>query len=198
VELSTKLLTSFKAIFFEATQDHSPFDVVAWRGNYVPYKYDLRKFMTINSVSYDHCDPSIFTVLTAPTAVNGVALADFVIFPPRWSVAEDTFRPPYYHRNCMSEYMGLIVGQYEAKASGFQPGGASLHAIMTPHGPDNKCQEKASTEELKPQKIAENTMAFMFESSFSLVVTDWANKKNVDFDYYKDWAEIGKNFAKIV
>ncbi|KIH65070.1 homogentisate 1,2-dioxygenase [Ancylostoma duodenale] len=107
----------------EGTMDHSPFDVVGWHGNYVPFKYDLRNFNVINSVSFDHCDPSIFTVLTAPSTKPGTAIADFVIFPPRWGVAEDTFRPPYYHRNCMSEYMGLIVGCYEAKEGGFRPGG---------------------------------------------------------------------------
>uniref|UniRef100_A0A914ZS86 Homogentisate 1,2-dioxygenase n=1 Tax=Parascaris univalens TaxID=6257 RepID=A0A914ZS86_PARUN len=133
---SFEVCCKYHGKFFSAIQDHSSFDVVAWRGNYVPYKYDLRKFMTFNTVSYDHADPSIFTVLTAPSSRPGTAIADFVIFPPRWSVAENTFRPPYYHRNCMSEYMGLICGTYEAKESGFKPGGGSLHSMMTPHGPD--------------------------------------------------------------
>uniref|UniRef100_A0A915CUE2 Homogentisate 1,2-dioxygenase n=1 Tax=Ditylenchus dipsaci TaxID=166011 RepID=A0A915CUE2_9BILA len=143
------IVNKYQGELFKAQQDHSPFDVVAWKGNYVPFKYDLRRFMTINTVSFDHCDPSIFTVLTAPSAHPGVAIADFVIFPPRWGVAEHTFRPPYYHRNCMSEYMGLITGNYEAKSQGFQPGGASLHSMMTPHGPDYNCFEKASTCKLK-------------------------------------------------
>uniref|UniRef100_A0A9J2P4G6 Homogentisate 1,2-dioxygenase n=1 Tax=Ascaris lumbricoides TaxID=6252 RepID=A0A9J2P4G6_ASCLU len=154
-------------------EDHSPFDVVAWRGNYVPYKYDLRKFMTFNTVSYDHADPSIFTVLTAPSSRPGTAIADFVIFPPRWSVAENTFRPPYYHRNCMSEYMGLICGTYEAKESGFKPGDGSLHSMMTPHGPD---------------------ASFMFESSLSMAIAEWALTNNRDMDYYKDWAALKKHF----
>lgn len=192
--INYSIINKYQGAFFEAIQDHSPFDVVAWKGNYVPFKYDLRKFVTINTVSVDHCDPSIFTVLTAPTTRPGVALADFVIFPPRWSVAEGTFRPPYYHRNCMSEFMGLIVGTYEAKEGGFQPGGASLHSMFTPHGPDGKCFEKATTDELKPQRVADGTMAFMFESSFSLVVTDWANEENVDKEYYKDWRSIKKFF----
>uniref|UniRef100_A0A914KG53 Homogentisate 1,2-dioxygenase n=1 Tax=Meloidogyne incognita TaxID=6306 RepID=A0A914KG53_MELIC len=190
-----KIINKFQGLLYEAKQEHSPFDVVAWRGNYVPFKYNLRHFMTINTVSYDHCDPSIFTVLTAPGISQGVALADFVIFPPRWAVAEGTFRPPYFHRNCMSEFMGLIVGKYEAKEGGFCPGGASLHSIMTPHGPDSKCFENASNDKLGPLKIAEGTMAFMFESSLSLVVTDWANKENVDEDYYKDWEPLKKHFT---
>jgi len=190
------VINKYQGAFFQAKQDHSPFDVVAWKGNYVPFKYALVNFMTINSVSFDHCDPSIFTVLTAPSARPGTALADFVIFPPRWSVAEKTFRPPYYHRNCMSEFMGLITGAYEAKAGGFQPGGASLHSMMTPHGPDQVCFERASKDELKPVRVADGTMAFMFESSMSMVVTDWANRENVDSEYYKDWQPLTKHFPK--
>ncbi|KJH45329.1 homogentisate 1,2-dioxygenase [Dictyocaulus viviparus] len=122
-DIPFEIYNKYQGSFFVAQQDHSPFDVVAWHGNYVPFKYDLRNFNVINTVSFDHCDPSIFTVLTAPSVKMGTAIADFVIFPPRWGVAEDTFRPPYYHRNCMSEYMGLILGCYEAKEGGFRPGG---------------------------------------------------------------------------
>jgi homogentisate 1,2-dioxygenase len=189
-----RIISKYQGALFEATQDHSPFDVVAWHGNYTPYKYDLRKFMVINTVSYDHCDPCIFTVLTAQSTRPGVAIADFVIFPPRWGVADNTFRPPYYHRNCMSEFMGLIQGKYEAKEGGFNPGGASLHSIMTPHGPDAVCFEKSSTEKLAPQRVADNTMSFMFESSFNMVVTDWALKHHIDPDYHKDWQPLKKHF----
>jgi homogentisate 1,2-dioxygenase len=131
-----KVTHKFLGKFFEARQAFSPFDVVAWHGNYAPYKYDLAKFCPVNAVVYDHLDPSIFTVLTCPSEDPGTAVADFVIFPPRWCVQEHTFRPPYYHRNCMTEYMGLIRGDYDAKAEGFVPGGGSLHSCMTPHGPD--------------------------------------------------------------
>src|SRR5678816_4204516 len=89
---------------------HSPLDVVAWHGNYYPFKYDLARFNAINTVSFDHVDPSIFTVLTSVSDTQGVANVDFVIFPPRWTVAEHTFRPPYFHRNVMSEFMGLVHG----------------------------------------------------------------------------------------
>ncbi|KHN41421.1 Homogentisate 1,2-dioxygenase [Glycine soja] len=136
------IVQKFGGELFDAVQDFSPFNVVAWHGNYVPYKYDLSKFCPYNTVLFDHSDPSINTVLTAPTDKPGVALLDFVIFPPRWLVAEHTFLPPYYHRNCMSEFMGLIHGGYEANADGFLPGGASLHNCMTPHGPDTKSYEK--------------------------------------------------------
>lgn len=135
---------------FEFTMDHSPFDVVAWHGNYTPYRYNLDDFNTMGSVSFDHPDPSIFTVLTCPSLHPGTALCDFVIFPERWMVQENTFRPPYYHRNTMSEYMGNIVGVYDAKEEGFYPGCSSLHLTMTPHGPDAEAYEKASKAELVP------------------------------------------------
>jgi homogentisate 1,2-dioxygenase len=188
------MVGKFQGHLFEASQDFSPFNVVAWHGNYVPYKYDLSKFMVINTVSFDHCDPSIFTVLTCQSNSPGVAIADFVIFPPRWGVAGNTFRPPYYHRNCMSEFMGLILGNYEAKAEGFRPGGATLHSMMTAHGPDAACFEKASVDQLEPERVAEGTMAFMFESSLSLVVTDWAQKNSLDENYYKCWEPLKKHF----
>ena len=132
----------------------------------------------MGSVSYDHPDPSIYTVLTCQSAQPGTAIADFVIFPPRWLVAEDTFRPPWYHRNTMSEFMGLIGGQYDAKTGGgFQPAGASLHNVMSGHGPDASTHQKASNAELQPHKVGEGSMAFMFESCLMIGVTDWVLKK---------------------
>jgi homogentisate 1,2-dioxygenase len=145
--------------------EHSPLDVVAWRGDYAPYRYDLARFMAINTVSFDHPDPSIFTVLTSPSPQPGVANCDFVIFPPRWSVAEDTFRPPWFHRNVMSELMGLVHGVYDAKAEGFLPGGVSVHNCMSAHGPDLASYRKATEAQLKPHKI-EGTLAFMWESRY--------------------------------
>jgi homogentisate 1,2-dioxygenase len=151
----------------------SPFNVVAWHGNYAPYKYDLARFNAINTVSFDHCDPSIFTVLTSPSDLVGTANVDFVIFPPRWMVAEHTFRPPWFHRNVMSEYMGLIHGVYDAKAEGFVPGGGSLHNAFSAHGPDAATYAKASTDELKPVYLGK-TLAFMFESRYVLEPTAFA------------------------
>ncbi|XP_012284816.1 homogentisate 1,2-dioxygenase [Orussus abietinus] len=195
-ETKFKVVSKYQGKLFIANQDHSPFNVVAWHGNYVPYKYDLDRFMAVNSVTFDHCDPSIFTVLTCPSNKPGTAIADFVIFPPRWSVQEHTFRPPYYHRNCMSEFMGLIKGRYEAKEEGFQPGGASLHSIMTPHGPDANCFEAASSVNLKPERVADGTQAFMFESSLSLAITEWAEirSQKLDKDYYRCWEGLRKHF----
>ncbi|CAK7223893.1 hypothetical protein SEUCBS140593_005387 [Sporothrix eucalyptigena] len=175
-----RITAKFGGQLFDAKQDHSPFNVVAWHGTYYPYKYDLGRFNTVGSISFDHPDPSIFTVLTAPSPVVGTAVADFVIFPPRWLVAEGTFRPPWYHRNTMSEFMGLISGAYDAKASGkggFQPGGASLHNVMGAHGPDASTFDKASAAELAPQKVGDGAMAFMFESSLMLGVTEWSLRK---------------------
>jgi len=191
-----EIISKYQGALFVATQVHSPFDVVAWHGNYVPYKYNLANFNVINSVSFDHCDPSIFTVLTCPSLKPGTAIADFVIFPPRWSVQEHTFRPPYYHRNCMSEFMGLIYGKYEAKEGGFQPGGASLHSMMTPHGPDRDCFETASNADLKPQRVADGTQAFMFESSLSMAVTKWGEEtcQKLDASYNECWQGLQKHF----
>ena len=172
------------------TLDHSPLDIVAWHGNYVPYRYDLSRFNTIGTISFDHPDPSIFTVLTSPSNVPGRANADFVIFPPRWMVAEDTFRPPWFHRNVMSEAMGLIYGAYDAKAEGFAPGGLSLHNLMSGHGPDVESWRKASEAALKPTKI-EGTMAFMVETCWPYRPTDWALER-AQHDYDMAWAGFPK------
>jgi len=158
---------------WQSALDHSPLDVVAWHGNYAPYKYDLRRFSPVGPTLFDHADPSIFTVLTSPSETPGTANIDFVIFPDRWSVAENTFRPPWYHMNIMSEFMGLIYGQYDAKPEGFVPGGVSLHNCMLPHGPDAGAFEAASHATLAPQKLT-GTMAFMFETRFPQQVTAFA------------------------
>jgi homogentisate 1,2-dioxygenase len=162
--------------------------VVAWHGNLAPVKYDTAHFMTIGSISFDHPDPSIFTVLTSPSDTPGTANCDFVIFPPRWLVMEDTFRPPWYHRNLMSEFMGLVYGEYDAKPGGFKPGGASLHNCMVPHGPDEEAFEKASHSNLQPQKL-DNTLAFMFESRYRFIPTEFAMQSPaLDQNYADCWA----------
>jgi homogentisate 1,2-dioxygenase len=175
---------------WHTTLDHSPLDVVAWHGNYAPYRYDLARFNAIGTVSFDHPDPSIFTVLTSPSNVPGRANADFVIFPPRWMVAEDTFRPPWFHRNVMSEAMGLIYGAYDAKADGFAPGGLSLHNLMSGHGPDLESWRKASEAELKPAKI-EGTMAFMVETCWPYRPTEFA-LEHAQPDYDMAWTGFPK------
>jgi homogentisate 1,2-dioxygenase len=174
--------------------DHSPLDVVAWHGNYAPYKYDLRRFSPVNAVGFDHPDPSIFTVMTSPSETPGTANIDFVIFPERWNVADNTFRPPWYHRNIMSEFMGLIYGVYDAKPEGFVPGGFSLHNLMLPHGPDVGAYEHASTVELKPVKLT-GTMAFMFETRFPQRVTRHAaNLAGLQAGYADCWKGLKKRF----
>ena len=170
VEEPFELVQKYLGSLWTTTLDHSPLDVVAWHGNLAPWRYDLSRFNTIGTVSFDHPDPSIFTMLTSPSDVPGRAKADFVIFPPRWMVAEDTFRPPWFHRNVMSEAMGLIHGAYDAKADGFRPGGLSLHNLMSGHGPDVASWRAASEAELKPHKI-EGTMAFMVESCWPYRLT---------------------------
>lgn len=176
------------------TTDRSPLDVVAWHGNLAPYRYDLARFNVMGTVSYDHPDPSIYTVLTAPSDTPGWANIDFVIFPPRWLVAEDTFRPPWFHRNVMSEFMGLIHGQYDARAEGFTPGGTSLHNAFTAHGPDAPTFEAASNATLAPHKI-DNTLAFMFETRFALKPTRFAMEApERQLDYYKTWDSLAPRF----
>ncbi len=180
---------------WEARIDHSPLDVVAWHGNHAPYKYDLARFNCINTVSFDHPDPSIFTVLTAPTAaIPGTANVDFAIFPPRWVVAEHTFRPPWFHRNLNNEFMGLIHGQYDAKAEGFLPGGASLHNCMSGHGPDAESWERATNAALKPVKL-EDTLAFMFETQLVVRPTRFALETRIlQHEYYECWQGLKKHF----
>jgi homogentisate 1,2-dioxygenase len=172
----------------------SPFNVVAWHGNLVPMKYDTARFMTLGSISFDHPDPSIFTVLTSPSDTAGVANCDFVIFPPRWLVMEDTFRPPWFHRNVMSEFMGLVHGQYDAKPGGFKPGGMSLHNPFVPHGPDAEAFDKASAAALVPHKL-ENTLAFMFESRWRLLPTAFAMATDALDRHYADcWLGLADHF----
>ncbi len=189
-----EIVAKFGGNLWACETDHSPLDVVAWHGNYAPYKYDLRRFNTIGSISFDHPDPSIFTVLTSPSDLNGTANCDFVIFPDRWLVAEDTFRPPWYHRNVMSEYMGLIYGAYDAKEEGFVPGGGSLHNQMSAHGPDLDAFEKASNASLAPQKLS-GTLAFMFESRYVIRPTKFAmDCAELQHEYSDVWQGLKKNF----
>jgi homogentisate 1,2-dioxygenase len=190
-----ELLAKFAGKLWSAAIDHSPLDVVAWHGNYTPYKYNLAAFNAMNSVSFDHADPSIFTVLTSPSGIPGTANMDFVIFPPRWMVAEHTFRPPWFHRNVMSEYMGLVYGEYDAKAEGFLPGGGSLHNCMSGHGPDATTFEAASNAVLQPQKL-DKTMAFMFETRLLIHPTRVAMESpQLQKDYLQCWHGLKKHFT---
>ena len=189
-----ELITKFAGNLWSATMAHSPIDVVAWHGNLAPCKYDLANFMVIGSTSFDHPDPSIYTVLTSPSDTAGTANADFVIFPPRWLVGENTFRPPWYHRNVMSEFMGLIHGVYDAKAEGFVPGGASLHNAWVAHGPDAETFERASNARLEPHKV-KDTMAFMFETRYALRPTRRAiEAPELQQNYFECWQGLQKHF----
>ena len=193
-ETPCRLTVKWCGQFHRTEIGHSPLDVVAWHGNYAPYKYDLATFSPVGAILFDHPDPSIFTVLTAPSEENGTANIDFVIFPPRWMVAEHTFRPPWYHRNIMSEFMGLIYGQYDAKEEGFVPGGMSLHNMMLPHGPDFSGFEKATQSALDPVKL-DNTMAFMFETRFPQQLTQFAaNLDTLQDDYIDCWSDLERKF----
>jgi homogentisate 1,2-dioxygenase len=191
-----RIVTKFQGRLWSAAIDHSPLNVVAWHGNYVPYKYDLANFNCINTVSFDHPDPSIYTVLTSPSEIPGTANLDFVIFPPRWMVAEHTFRPPWFHRNFMNEFMGLVRGEYDAKAEGFVPGGSSLHNCMAGHGPDAETFEKASNADLKPVYM-KDTLAFMFETRFVCQPTKFAlESSELDHQYFEVWQGLRKKFGK--
>jgi homogentisate 1,2-dioxygenase len=193
VEAEHEIVQKFQGRLWRTAIGHSPFDVVAWHGNSAPCRYDLARFNTIGTVSFDHPDPSIFTVLTSPSEIHGTANCDFVIFPPRWMVAEDTFRPPWFHRNVMSEFMGLIHGAYDAKeGGGFEPGGASLHNQMNGHGPDAESHRRATEADLKPVKL-ENTLAFMFESRWVIRPTATAMElPTLQSDYDECWSGFAK------
>jgi homogentisate 1,2-dioxygenase len=190
-----ELVAKLRGHFWTARIGHSPLDVVAWHGNYAPYKYDLRRFNTIGSISYDHPDPSIFLVLQSPTALAGVDSLDFVIFPPRVLAMQDTFRPPWFHRNFASEFMGLIEGAYDAKAEGFVPGGASLHNCMSGHGPDADTFEKASRADTTKAHYITETMAFMFETPAVIQPTQYAlDTVQLQHEYYRCWQGLKKHF----
>ena len=193
-EVPSTLTIKWCGQFHETTIGHSPLDVVAWHGNYAPCKYDLKTYCPVGAILFDHPDPSIFTVLTAPSGVEGTANIDFVLFRDRWMVAENTFRPPWYHKNIMSELMGNIYGVYDAKPKGFIPGGMSLHNMMLPHGPDNRAFEAASNADLQPEKLRE-TMSFMFETRFPQHLTTFAaNEAPLQDDYIDCWDTLAKKF----
>ena len=195
-ERQVEVVQKFMGHLWATELDHSPLDVVACHGNYAPYKYDLARFNVMGTVSFDHPDPSIYTVLTSPSEIRGTANVDFVIFPPRWMVAEDTFRPPWFHRNVMNEFLSLVHGVYDAKAGGFLPGGASLHNCMSGHGPDVASYEKAVAAELKPHKIA-NVLAFMFETRWVIRPTRFALETTaLQKDYDACWQGFAKNFRR--
>jgi homogentisate 1,2-dioxygenase len=190
-----EVINKFQGSLWSAEYDHSPLDVVGWHGNYAPYKYNLNRFNTIGSISFDHPDPSIFTVLTAPSEIPGTANVDLAVFPSRWLVAEHTFRPPWFHRNFMNEFMGLITGEYDAKAEGFAPGGASLHNCMAGHGPDAATYEAATQADLKPVHLSD-TMAFMFETRYVVRPTQYAmDTTELQGEYYECWQGLKKRFA---
>ena len=194
-ETPSKVTIKWCGQFHSTEIGHSPLDVVAWHGNYAPCKYNLSDYCPVGAVLFDHPDPSIYTVLTAPSGIEGTANIDFVLFRERWSVAENTFRPPWYHKNIMSELMGNIYGQYDAKPEGFIPGGVSLHNMMLPHGPDKEAFEKASNSELVPIKM-ENTMSFMFETRFPQHLTKYSAKEApIQENYIDCWSDIEKNFS---
>ena len=195
VEGDFELIAKFQGHLWRASIGHSPLDVVGWHGNYAPCKYDLRRFNAIGSISFDHPDPSIFLVLTSPSDTPGVGNMDFVVFPPRWLVAQDTFRPPWFHRNVASEFMGLVHGAYDAKAEGFAPGGASLHNCMTGHGPDAATFEKASSADLSKPDVVTDTMAFMFESRAVIRPAAQAlEAAHRQRDYQACWAGLQRHF----
>jgi homogentisate 1,2-dioxygenase len=192
-----RVVAKYGGRLWEAAIDHSPLDIVAWRGNYVPFKYDLNRFQCINTVTFDHPDPSIYCVLASPSATEGTANVEFGCFPPRWSVAEHTFRPPPYHRNVASEFVGLIYGQYIGKSEGFAPGSASLHNCMSGHGPDAATYERGTSANLGPAYL-DDTMTFIFETQLPIRPTRFALETELlERDYYTHWQGLKKNFAKV-
>jgi homogentisate 1,2-dioxygenase len=194
-EEDVEVVAKFQGGLWCPTFDHSPLDVVAWHGNYVPYKYSLDRFAALNTVTFDHPDPSIFTVQTAPSEFPGTANLDFALIAPRWAVADHTFRPPWFHLNFMSEFMGLVEGGYDGKAEGFAPGGASLHNCMSGHGPDATTYERASTVSLEPTRI--DGLAFMFETRLVMRPTHFAMESpDLQHEYYECWQALKRHFIR--
>jgi homogentisate 1,2-dioxygenase len=194
VEGPVEVVNKFCGNLWTATYDHSPLDVVAWHGNHLPYVYDLRRFNVIGTISYDHPDPSIFLVLHSASNTPGVSSIDFVIFPPRVLAMQDTFRPPWFHRNVASEFMGLIHGTYDAKAEGFLPGGGSLHNMMSAHGPDRETFDRAGAAELRPQKV-DDGLAFMFETRWPVTATAQAARaEHLQRAYDDVWQGLQRHF----
>jgi homogentisate 1,2-dioxygenase len=196
VEEDCVLVAKFAGHLWAAKMNHSPLDVVAWHGNYAPYKYDLRRFNTMGSTSYDHPDPSIFLVLHSPSDTLGTSNIDFVVFPPRWLAMQNTFRPPWFHRNVANEFMGLICGVYDAKSAGFLPGGSSLHNCMSGHGPDAETFDRAVAADTSVPIHLTDTMAFMFESRSVIKPTRSALKGTpaLQHDYMNHWLGLKKHF----
>ena len=193
-ETGCELFVKARGRMFRSVLSHSPLDVVAWHGNCAPCKYDLRRFSPVGSTLFDHPDPSIFTVLTAASDTPGTANVDFVIFPERWLVMEDTFRPPWFHRNVMSEFMGLVHGVYDAKPGGFVPGAMSLHNSLVAHGPDTQAFEAARAKDLEPERLS-GTLAFMFETRYALEPTAYASSLDrLDTAYADCWEGLGRRF----
>jgi homogentisate 1,2-dioxygenase len=191
-----ELQAKFMGALWSAHIGHSPLDVVAWHGTNAPYKYDLRRFNAIGSISYDHPDPSIFLVLQSPGQMPGVDDIDFIIFPPRWLAMTETFRPPWFHRNCASEFMGLIQGVYDAKEAGFLPGGASLHNCMSGHGPDAATYERASRADTSQPEYLDDTMAFMFETRAVICPSAAAlGLPQLQNDYARCWSALPRQFT---
>lgn len=189
-----ELVSKFLGRLYRSPLSHSPLDVVAWYGSHVPCKYDMRLFMALNTVTYDHPDPSIGTVLSAYTASPGLANVDFVIFPPRWMVGENTFRPPWFHRNCMSEFMGLLTGSYDAKPDSFLPGASSVHNRFVPHGPDHQAVDRGTAQDTsKPERYG-GTLAFMWETKLVWHPTEYALTELDDHTYPECWQGIQARF----
>ncbi|GLI78307.1 hypothetical protein PoHVEF18_006618 [Penicillium ochrochloron] len=163
--VDTEIIAKFAGQVHRTVHRGSIFNVAGWSGTYYPFKYDLGKFNTIGSVSYDHTDPSIFTVLTAPSSVPGEAVVDVAVFGPRWLVMEKSYRPPYFHRNTMSEFAFVIKGGFDVTPLPPQLEGLFLLSnTMCAHGADPESWKQATEKELVPEKIPPGNLGMMFES----------------------------------
>ena len=160
---------------WRTTVNASPFDVVAWHGRYAPFKFDLMDFNAYWGANWDHSDPSILTVLTSPHDDHGRNAVDFAVFRGRWDATQDTFRPPYMHRNSAVEFNAVIKSPRTKGA--YRPGAVTYTPYLMPHGVSVSGYEAAvgqSDEHAnEPRRSSDDELWIQFESTYLLRVMPW-------------------------
>lgn len=192
-----RMTHKFGGALSEATQDHSPFDVVGWHGAYLPLAYRFSAFSPVSNTAFDHTDPSAFTVLSAALDEEGANALDLVVFPARWDPTEHTFKPPYFHRNVTTEINGII--EDPSLNAPFTTGMVFVTPSMTPHGVRAGAVERflAKSDEAadRPTKSSSKSLWFQFETALHFHRTEWAKRTDLAKEDWPDvWGEYGVHF----